>query len=397
MPVLLDIIPEPAKPVDRPSHRRWLLFLVIIMLIGAMLTFWNWAAERSGFIFWFTALGLPFCTWGLFFSLRRFAYKVEQVGVQSWNVEREKLLESEIFRGQRSAWILGSSVLTKAGNGTARLLSLMEEATPLMIVVQPRSGGAPVQHAALPAFQENTSTALAGIISTVATYIQDIVTVLPDEVICWLMINCDNELSSMAEAAIYDELAEKTGKVYRRVSGSGMAAFDAWLDNRWDTPSIFIAVTISLRAEPKEGDTEAVTVFILSNRKADAYPDATRLHRPEKGITENLSRTLSRSLLWANRQPETLAGSWITGSVLTTGSQWNKACEDNAVTFSLTKDNKMIDPVLGYAGNASPWLAIALAESTIDEREAQIIAAQSSPDKGDIWVVVIAKENIHKE
>jgi len=57
----------------------------------------------------------------------------------------------------------------------------------------------------------------------------------------------------------------------------------------------------------------------------------------------------------------------------------------------------MIDPVLGYAGNASPWLAIALAESTIDERGAQIIATQPSLDNGDIWVAVITKEDACKE
>lgn len=57
---------------------------------GIALTLWNWTTERTGFIFWFTALGLPFCLWGLFFSLRRFAYKAEQVGLSPgmWNAKR---------------------------------------------------------------------------------------------------------------------------------------------------------------------------------------------------------------------------------------------------------------------------------------------------------------------
>lgn len=103
MPVLLDTIPEKAAKVPRPDTRRWLLFLAFVMSGGFALTLWNWTTERTGFIFWFTALGLPFCLWGLLFSLRRFAYKAEQVGAESRNVEREALIEREICRGSAVA------------------------------------------------------------------------------------------------------------------------------------------------------------------------------------------------------------------------------------------------------------------------------------------------------
>lgn len=66
MPVLLDAIPDKAAKVPRPDTRRWLLFLAFVMSGGIALALWNWTTERTGFIFWFTALGLPFCTWGLF-------------------------------------------------------------------------------------------------------------------------------------------------------------------------------------------------------------------------------------------------------------------------------------------------------------------------------------------
>ncbi len=76
MPVWLDAIPEKATKIARPSPRRWLLFLAFVMLGGVALTLWSWTSERTGFAFWFTALGLPFCTWGLIFGLRRFAAPV---------------------------------------------------------------------------------------------------------------------------------------------------------------------------------------------------------------------------------------------------------------------------------------------------------------------------------
>lgn len=120
MPVWLDAIPEKAPKVVRPGTGRWLLFLAFVMLVGIALTLWCWTSERTGFVFWFTALGLPFCTWGLIFGLRRFAYKAEQVGAESRNVEREALIDSEILRGQRCAWILGTHINAGVmGNMTA--------------------------------------------------------------------------------------------------------------------------------------------------------------------------------------------------------------------------------------------------------------------------------------
>lgn len=138
MPVWLDAIPEKAEKVVRPNTRRWLLFLAFMMLAGIVLTLWGWTAGRTGFVFWFTALGLPFCSWGLMFGLRRFAYKAEQVGAESRNVEREALIEREIQRGQRSAWILGTLVQTPAGNKASELLKAMDRAAPLIDFSRPR-------------------------------------------------------------------------------------------------------------------------------------------------------------------------------------------------------------------------------------------------------------------
>jgi len=66
------------------------------------------------------------------------------------------------------------------------------------------------------------------------------------------------------------------------------------------------------------------------------------------------------------------------------------------VEFSLSEDNSSIDPVLGYTGHASPWLAITLANTDVEQRGSQVIAAQPAADKDDIWVAVITKEEVRK-
>jgi hypothetical protein len=65
MPIYLDEVPGNVDDISRPVTIRWVIFLVVIMLAGVVLTLWQWTGERRGISFWFTALGLPFCLWGI--------------------------------------------------------------------------------------------------------------------------------------------------------------------------------------------------------------------------------------------------------------------------------------------------------------------------------------------
>lgn len=397
MPVSLDVIPEKAANTPRPDTRRWLLFLVFIMLAGIALTFWNWTTERTGFFFWFSTLGLPFCTWGFIFSLRRFAYKAGQVAVESGNVARDKLIECEIRRGQRCAWIFDTYIHTPAGNTAAPMLAAMDQATPLVEFSWPRGNTFPVRHIALTDCQEEMPRELNIAVSKISGRVQALVNVLPLNTVCWLMFDGDSEIAHLAEAQLKRDLCDKTDRVFHLLPDKGLAAFDHWLDKRWEHPGILVAVTLSLPASPGMKDADAITMLVLSNRQMADFPDAVCLHRPEKGEGGTLRKTLTRALLWARIGPEALRGSWFTGAVLTKGSGWNKACEDNGVTFSLTRENHGIDEVLGYAGRAAPWLAITLAAAARDAGYPQVIAAQPTADKDDIWVTVINREEVPEE
>ncbi len=397
MPVLLDTIPEKAAKVSRPDTRRWLLSLALVMSGGIALTLWNWTTERTGFIFWFTALGLPFCLWGLLFSMRRFAYKAEQVGAESRNVEREALIVREICRGQRCAWILDTYVQHFSGNSPGALVKAVNRAVPASEASMARGSKSAVRYAALASFQTDLDAELISAKSTLISRVQKITDTLPEDISCCLMLDCDDDIRPRLEEYFRNELTARTGRVFRLLSGKGLAAFDAWLDQRWDNPGILAGVTFSLPAQPDEGDADAITLVVLSNRKAVGYPDAVCLHRPEKGKETQLVKTLDRALLWAATAPVALKAAWYTGPNLSSGSGWNKACEDNGVVFSLSKDNHNIDPALGYADRAAPWLAIILASATCNDNGPQVIAAQPAADKDDVWIAVITKEEVRKE
>ncbi|EOC3068191.1 hypothetical protein ABUP50_000657 [Cronobacter malonaticus] len=397
MPVWLDAIPEKAPVVKRPGMRRWLLVLIFFILTGAVVTFWDWPTARSGFVFWFTALGLPFCLWGFVFSLRCIGYKAEQRAIESRNIERDILLAKEIRRGQRCAWILGSTVQTPAAKDASKLLNIMADATPVATLIKPRGGGAMIRYAELSGFGRSFDRALDSAITRISACITRVIEKLPRGIPCWLLIDNDDVNAVQAFETIKSRLTDTTGLSFRVLSGSGMAVFDNWLDRHWNTPSLLVAVTLSLPSVPQEGGTDAVTAVILSNRQAAEFPNAVRLHRPEKGHAAALTETLSRALQWSRLSAQQLCSAWVSGPSLAAGSEWNTACEQNGVTFSLTNDNQCLDPVLGYAGIASVWLAVTIAQAAFDERGEQVIAAQPAVDKDEIWVVVLSRQHGLKE
>jgi hypothetical protein len=393
MPVYLDAIPELAPRIPRPNTRRWLYFLGIILASGIALTFWLWTEERTVYVFWCMALGLPVCLWGLFFSLRRFGYKCDQVWASSWNREREQLLEREITRGQRAVSVLKVGVVTQLGSGPEKLLHAVMASTSQLTMQPPRAGGAPVRHTRLADFQHKQQAHDLDIaVKTLVSQIKPVLDKIPADVPCWLMVDCEVAGVPDAEAKIPHLLALQTDRKFQFFHAKGLAALDNWLDEMWKTPAALIIVSAVIRETPLEGEGEAIAWLLLLNRNHADFPDAVRLHRPEKGCSRSLSKTLSRALLWCQLPPAGVRKAWMTGSTVSQGGSWNMACENNELTLSMTEDNKDIDQTTGYTGKAAPWLAVAIATTAAQQGDPQIVVAQT--DVNDIWIAGITPGDI---
>jgi len=396
MPVYLDEVPDDVDNISPPVTLRWLIFLIVILIAGVLLTLWQWTGERSGISFWFTALGLPFCIWAIMLVFRHVGYRLELNGEAGWNHECQNLKDTEIERGQRFSWVLDTWVQTLAGRGTGRLNAAMEQATPLLKTAKPRAGGAAVRHSPMTDF-DSDPLALDKALEKVATRLKNTLARLPETLPCWLMFDSDAGLTAEKEAEVLQLLGQKSRRELRRLSANGLSALDNWLDNRWDKPSVFIALAISLRPSPQENDAEAIASMVLCNRKSHQFPEAVRLHRPQRSDHEALTKNMKHSLRWAGLVPGSVRRIWITGEAVTDCPGMNKACEDNALTLSLTDDIKNIDTVLGFAGLASPWIAAALATGVVQEQGAQMIAAHPEPGSEDIWLASITAEERQKD
>lgn len=388
MPVFLDAIPNVAPRIQRPVIRRWLYLLGAIMILGSVLTFWLWTRERSGFVFWFMASGLPFCLWGLLFALRRFGYKCDQVWAASWNREREHLLAQETARGQRAARVLLTGVKTQSGNGTGKLLTAVKSSASQLDMQIPRTGDSPVRHSRLAGFaDERQSQDLDVEITNIVSQLKPVLAKIPADVACWIMADCDIPAIPQADEQIRQTIVTQTERPFRLLNTKGFVALDFWLDESWQQPALLLAVSVQIRPSPQDNDGEAITWTLLLNRDHRDFPDAVKLHRPEKGSAATLSHTLGRALLWSNLPVEEVKGACTTGSEVDRAGDWSRACEENGMMFSMTEDNHNVDQTTGYTGRAASWLAVSLAVSMVRQGSTQVVAAETHP--GEIWVAGI--------
>lgn len=396
MPVYLDEVPADREKTSSPVLLRWAVLLVFFLITGIVLVLWQWTGERSGFSFWFTAIGLPLCMWGVLYNVRRIGYRAEQNGLAGWDYECRSITAAENARGKRFAWILDSYIQSQAGQGVGYLLTSMENGIPLTQPVKPRFGEILVRHSRLVDFDSNTN-ALDDAIDKIAKRIGKIISPLPQQVKCWLMFEYDTQSAPEKHEELIRLISRQLGRQIHRLPVQGVCAVDYWLDHHWAKPSVFIVLSVSLRSSPQQNDAEAISSLVLFNRRSHHYPNVVKLHRPQKSSNEALPRNLAHALRWAEKKAEDITGIWITGEALTLLPGWNRACEENRLALSLTDDVKIIDNVLGFAGKASPWISIALAGRVVQTKGAQLIAAHPEKMRDEIWIAAITAEERQKD
>lgn len=385
MPVFLDEVPEKAPKIKRPDTRKWLGVLYLLLMSGCTLSFLFWTSERQGLVFWFTALGVPVCTWGILFGFRRIIYKADQVWAESWNIDRNALWNEEITRGQRAAWVVASGVITQAGGRADKILSAIYSSSPIIQVQKIREGRGNIRHSKLSGFERlSQHTDFKESIKTLITQIEPVLAKIPRNVSCFFATDFNTPHIHDAAMIASEILMSETGCSFTFLNGKGFEVLDCWLDNAWRNPSLLLVLSAEIRETPRDSEGEAITITVMLNRKHPEISDAVQLRRPEKYKNDSLAKTLSRALMWGELSSPEIKGSWATGPIFSQSGDWHSACEENELTLNMTDEHKNIDEFIGYVGASAPWLAVAISSIAARTGVAQIIAVET--DKNDVWI-----------
>ncbi|MDN6860174.1 hypothetical protein QO207_26600 [Pseudomonas sp. CAN2814] len=406
MVVRLDRVPPLAQRPEPPRWWRWLLVLVPCVGAGLGTTLWlgGDSLNHQPVRFWLLALGLPTLVFAGLAGLRALVYLGEEAVADGWDRSREAHLTQLMRQGRRSQQVLAASLRT-ALHGTDNA----DEAQGSAVLV---GAGALRQQAS---WQEQSAhhsriaraddepavralgRQLSAVLEDVATALQK----LPGDRPLALLVETHSALGDDVWAAAWEQAWQASGirQEAVRLGGTGLAVVDQWLDQRIRDQALLLVVACQFQPESVEGSAEAVVAVLFGNRLTQStVRPLAYLHRPEpvdEAAAEPLNRALCQALDWVPLAAPEVAGVWKAGSDAAGDQLIVQALGEAGLAAKPAAGLHDLDGALGFAGCATPWLAVAAAVGAVEAGEGpQVICSGDGTEGVWSWCSVVMPSEV---
>jgi hypothetical protein len=399
VPVKIDQIPPLASRPAPPRFWLWLTLLVFFLLLGIGVT---WMSDGLGLIpdalgFWEIAVSAPLLVWSLLGFARASLFIAQQQAAESWDQARAVDLLSQVNRGRRSLQVFNVSLYTalqkSAEEPDLQLDALLNKTSAL--TAQPSwSNHAVMRHSRLPCeIDAGPERTLFNMFARVLADLAHPLSQWPDDVPLALLLEIDSQLPESHSAPIWQQAWRESGirQTPIPLKDNGLAAVDKWLDQLPREQTLLLVVALQCAPSQPEGTAEAAVGLLLGGEPSHAsQPPIAFLHRPEQERAPNsdaLRYALHQALEWVPLEAKSIAQVWRAGV---------DPQRDAALVTVLT-DARMpnqevcdMDALLGLAGKASPWLAIAAAAQACERGTGpQFIFSGDCTAHSALWSTVL--------
>ncbi len=399
MPVRLDQVPAQAV---RPAHPRvwfWIGLLPLLLLMGAGLAlfFSPVPLHQQPVDFWALALGVPLVGWCVLSFGKVLLYLGQQSAADGWDEAREKDMTRRLRKGRRSQQVLGVSYYTAlrdpAAEPAAQLDALLSGVEALK--TQPfRMGGAPLRHSRL--LDDPDEDLEAVFLSVLTQALADLALILsqaPEDKPLALLLEVDCRLPEDQWRPAWQKAWRESGirQSTIPVEGSGLAAVDRWLDQRIDDQALLMVLAVQLAPDQPEGTAEVAVGLLFGNRLTQSVlPPVAYLHRPEQQrepTDAGLLGSARQAFDWAPLQGHSIEQAWRAG--VGAPRHVESVMLDVPMPVKPPQNFCNLDTLLGHAGKASPWLAIAAAAQTIERGAGPQFIFSGGAAADGLWSTVL--------
>lgn len=385
MPVTLPSLePIHAKP-SPPSMLVWLGLLAVFMAAGAAYTLSTTPSDphQRDHWFWFQLLGVPALTWCMTFGLRRHLHDT-----RGWLHEGEVAARAEdhddaVAFGQDPLAVLGLACLSAFPEGEAAR-SLAAGGAPLASR-ETGSGGPPIRHSAIAsgdggvALVDRTRMVFERILIALDETLRSLPSEIPFDVRLRWPADADHEALMALWTRAWRDRDLPPAPTSRLTDDAGLMLLDAWLDHR-DGPQLerfALIVAVQLHDDPPIDSAEAAVGLVLGWPPLAArvgLPIRAHVHRPVEAIgAEEFPDRLGEALLWGKLAASDVKEAWQSD---TTGQDLflKHAAGMGVLQSDELKAFHDIPAMLGDAGVAAEWFALAMAVERVSEaRQAQMV------------------------
>ncbi|WP_041680315.1 hypothetical protein [Cupriavidus necator] len=392
MAVDFSLLPtENTEAVARPSRILWAIVHLATASVLALgiLRFWPAQLPTNTFKFWVTLiifpLGIP-----LFVVLRRYSYfegrkldaEMQREAAHEYNeavfaaASRPLILLGSAFRFSAERRENASSAVRSGSVNLTTRDALASDSDPVKARWIEVPGGK------LDSEMDDSARQVAvtrWLYSELLADMAKAIRALPSrsgiEVSLWL----SGELDREAYVALWQECwterrLPSSMQIADEDTPSGIGIMDDWLDRivaEEATQVTRLVVAIQLHPvignSPPTGTCEAGTALLLASDvlvRKHALTACASLHRPVWGDVDAPEAMLANALKWADVTAEKIPSGWKSGLSVDQSSKLHEAARQLGLEATPTD----IDQTIGYAGVASPWLALACAVDALSEQ-----------------------------
>ncbi|MFF7064556.1 hypothetical protein [Pseudomonas sp. NPDC008258] len=247
---------------------------------------------------------------------------------------------------------------------TAQLEALLRQEQ--AIRTQPCWLGGLARHSRLPVEEGDTSAnTLTHALTRVLADLSETLSLLPDELPLAVLLEVDSSLPKSDIDTTWQQVWHRSGirQAATAVEGSGLGVIDHWLDLRSADRSLLLVIACQIAPDPPAGTAEVAVGLLLGN-PCGVFPRPAMacVHRPQQACQatgESWGDAVALSLVWANQPREAVEHAWRAGIA---------APHETAMTTvlmglpaGLKRNTHNVDAMLGHAGAAAPWSAMAAA------------------------------------
>ncbi|MCP3721409.1 hypothetical protein [Paraburkholderia sp. CNPSo 3281] len=390
--------PEEPVPDNPPSRLLWTVIFFLIGIAGVFVVLFIWPKGEPTQTpwFWTCATVYPFGV-AAFMVLRRYSvYEGHRLDAIAWNDAREDYVNDVFERASRPLGVLASTVRFASEEKEDDFGKLLDGSVKLepQIALKPdaplvnarwfekpdrNKDGVPFRND-----DERRRYVLAWAFSTVTDTVAEAVRSLPPDLRLKVQLMLPGVVDTDEALAIWERRWAWTDlrpvQVRLMPEPSDLMYADAWLDrvNRRLDEEARLLVCVRLnaicQALPLDGSAETIVALLVAPEavcQKFALAPIAMFHRPNGTDDCAIDDALARTLRWGCSKPADIKRIWQGGL---------DGAGANAVTKAVVKAGigakvADIDYMVGHAGPAAPWFAVACAaKSAVQDGAPQLVA-----------------------
>jgi hypothetical protein len=257
-----------------------------------------------------------------------------------------------------------------------------------------RIDGAPLSHSRLDEdLGEDLEAVFLSVLTRSLADLAPVLSQLPDDKPIALLLDVDCRLPEDQWLPAWRNAWRESGirQSVVPVEGRGLAAVDRWLDQRIDDQALLMVLAVQLAPDQPEGTAEVAVGLLFGNRLTQsALSPIAYLHRPEqqRQLSEaGLLGSARQALDWAPLLGQSIEKVWRAG--VGAPSPVESVLRDVLMPVKPPQNFCNLDALLGHAGKASPWLAIAAAAQTIERGAGPQFIFSGGTAADGLWSTVL--------